>query len=168
MGFVIRKPAVWKEAICSIADTILRRGDETLHSANAWTAFNRLILRTNPTERDSGRSRKCTTRIMRTNNILSRLKLELKHARALDFRRSNKTLAGKKQRERERERERIFPTKKSRDRDIRSTIRYSDIRNLALSLAVRSRGLSTNQKTFRSRFIARTRETRAEFRFNQN
>jgi len=35
MGFVIRNPAVWKEAICSIADTILRRLDET--------AFNRLI-----------------------------------------------------------------------------------------------------------------------------
>lgn len=30
MDFVIRKPAVWKEAICSIADTILQRsGDET-------------------------------------------------------------------------------------------------------------------------------------------
>lgn len=27
MGFVIRKPAVRKEAICSIADTILQRGD---------------------------------------------------------------------------------------------------------------------------------------------
>lgn len=25
MGFVIRRPSVWKEAICSIADTILQR-----------------------------------------------------------------------------------------------------------------------------------------------
>lgn len=30
MDFVIRKPAVWKEAICSITDTILQRsGDKT-------------------------------------------------------------------------------------------------------------------------------------------
>lgn len=30
MGFVIRKPAVWKEAICSNADTILQCDDETV------------------------------------------------------------------------------------------------------------------------------------------
>jgi len=77
------------------------------------------------------------------------------------FRRSSKTLTGKKQKKRERERERersgIFPTKKSRDRDIRST-EYSEGSRSPTSI---SPTLDESEK-FPLRFIARMRESRAE------